>query len=215
MTRLFITATGTEIGKTYFTCKLISQLNALGKTVAALKPIISGFEAEDPTNDIALICAALGMHYTKESIEALSCYRFAAPLSPDMAAEMENTEIDFNTLLTFLNKERPEEVILIEGAGGVIVPLNKEKTSLDLMQELNAPVIVLTGNYLGALSHTLTACSTLSSRGITIKAVVISAYDLAGVDAEKMKTTLGRFIAVPIYILEKDGNPSAFLSELM
>ncbi|RMF09526.1 MAG: ATP-dependent dethiobiotin synthetase BioD, partial [Alphaproteobacteria bacterium] len=89
MTRLFITATGTEVGKTLVTAALVHQLGAQGRSVTALKPVLSGFEPEGPS-DAHEILAALGRQgkgpgHAAQGLDRISPWRFKAPLSPDIA----------------------------------------------------------------------------------------------------------------------------------
>src|SRR5438309_11970589 len=84
--RLFITAVGTGVGKTLVTTILCHQLTRMGRPVSAVKPIVSGFSAEDPDNDPALILRSLGRSPTADAMTAIAPWRFAAPLSPHLAA---------------------------------------------------------------------------------------------------------------------------------
>src|SRR6185437_15627892 len=103
MSAFFVTATGTDIGKTYVTAGLIRHLRAQGKVVSALKPVVSGFG--DPcVSDTGLLLAALGEQPSDDAVARLSPWRFAAPLSPDMAAAREDRAIDFDALLRFCRR---------------------------------------------------------------------------------------------------------------
>lgn len=189
----FITSTGTGIGKTYLTTLLIKEWKAEGKKVMAYKPIISGYDPNDPEGDTAKIIAALGQGAPDE----ISPWRFAAPLSPDQAAAKEGRSIDSENLLRFsrevikmwgsspqtpaasrslsLEVSQPEpDYVLIEGVGGVMVPLNSTIRVIEWIEALNIPVILVTGSYLGSLSHTLTAVEALTRRNISIDTLVIS-----------------------------------------
>lgn len=175
MTHYFITATGTGIGKTFFTCHLIQQWRKEGKRVTAVKPVISEFDFARPeTSDTGLIAQALGLPLTASTIESISPWRFAAPLSPDMAARQEKRRVDFDDVVNFCRRGREANCHVIEGAGGVMSPLTETHTNLDLMQALNIPVILVTGSYLGTISHTLTALEALDSRSVTVQSIVMN-----------------------------------------
>ncbi len=93
MTSYYVTATGTEVGKTYVTCGLIAALRRRGKNIAALKPVISGFDPADAyTSDTGLILQALGKPVNEHSVAEVSPWRYRAALSPDMAAAREDTQ---------------------------------------------------------------------------------------------------------------------------
>lgn len=172
MKSFIITATGTDIGKTLVTASLCHQLKNKNKKVFALKPVVSGWNEKN--NDVFEILDSIGLPRTKSNIEKISLYRFKAPLSPDIAAKKEKRKINFQKLLEFCKAPKNLDYLFIEGIGGVMVPLDKNKTTLDLFAALKMPVILVSGSYLGCLNHTLTAISAIESRGIKIKTVIVS-----------------------------------------
>src|ERR1700742_1699063 len=102
MTAFFVTATGTDIGKTYVASGLIRHWRAAGHTVDALKPVASGFDpAAAGESDTSVLLMALGRPVGPAEIDGVSPWRFAAPLSPDMAAERESRNIDFDAVVKF------------------------------------------------------------------------------------------------------------------
>jgi dethiobiotin synthetase len=186
----FITSSGTNVGKTYVTALLAQQLRAQGKTVAALKPIISGYDAADAFSDTAQLMAATACH----DVDAVSPYRFKAPLAPNMAAAREGKNLSLAELTAFCQQPRNVDVVLVEGVGGVMVPLNEKDTTLDWMVALNYPVIIVVGSYLGAISHALSACEVLRARGLVIQAVIISESEDSSVDFHESCLTMQQFL---------------------
>ena len=92
MTALFVTGTGTDIGKTFVTARLIQQARSRGHAVRALKPLLSGFDGSAPEGcDSAVLLAALGVQPSLENINAITPWRYAQPLAPNMAARAEGT----------------------------------------------------------------------------------------------------------------------------
>lgn len=177
MKRLFITASGTETGKSYVTSLLIRQLRARGKNVRALKPLITGFtDATARQSDTCYLLDALGLPINDENISSVSPWRFAAPLSPNMAASREARQINLKEVVTFCRAARngPEDYLLIEGVGGVLVPLDDQYTVREWIMILQMPALLVTGSYLGSISHTLTALEALQSKGIKIAGIVVS-----------------------------------------
>lgn len=177
MTGLFITSSGTEIGKTFVTAALIHQLRAAGRLVQALKPVLSGMDdAPVAETDAGILLKALGRPADGSNLDALSPWRFGAPLSPDMAAAREGKTIPFEELIAYCRKilAQTGQVTLVEGVGGVLVPLTEDKTVLDWMAALGIPALLVVGGYLGTISHTLTAAKTLEGRGVPLAGVVIS-----------------------------------------
>src|SRR5512144_2923982 len=168
MTTVFVTGNGTDVGKTFVTAKLIAELRAARRSVLALKPVASGFDAENvAATDTGVLLDALDLPATPANVDAVSPWRFAAPLSPDMAAARERRRVPFTDLVEFCRAPRAADVVLIEGIGGVMVPLDDTHTVLDWIVELGAPVLLVAGSYLGTLSHTLTAVAALRARGLT------------------------------------------------
>jgi len=206
MTALFITSSGTGIGKTFVTLKLIAELKAAGRRVRALKPVASGFDAARPADsDTGEVLRALELEPTAANVDAVSPWRFTAPLSPDMAAARERRTIPFDALVAHCRAAgRSGDVTLIEGIGGVMVPLDAEHTVLDWIAALEVPTLLVVGSYLGTLSHSLTAVAALRARDVTIAGIVVSESEEQPVPAAETAATLARFTApVPIRVLPR------------
>jgi dethiobiotin synthetase len=197
MSAVFVTATGTEVGKTFVTCGLIRCQRSQGRTVAALKPVASGFDPARPAgSDSAILLTALGLAPTPENIAEVSPWRFAAPLSPDMAARREGRAIDFSALVEFCaSRIATGQRLVIEGIGGLMVPLDDRHTVLDWMVALDIPVVLVAGSYLGSLSHTLTALDVLAARDRRLAAVVVSESADSSVTREDTLDSLRRFVS--------------------
>lgn len=177
MPAVFVTATGTDIGKTFVAAGLIRHFRAAGRAVDAIKPIISGFDASAAeSSDSGILLDALGRPLVLTEIERISPWRFKVPLSPDMAAQREGRTIDFNALVDFSRRamDVSRDMLLIEGVGGVMAPLDAGHTVLDWMTALRLPLILVVGSYLGSISHTLTALHVLARRNLATAAVVVS-----------------------------------------
>ncbi len=221
MKAYFVTASGTGVGKTLYTRILCRQLRAQGKSVRALKPIISGWDEADPEMDTRLLLEAQGEAFTLETVERASPFRFQAPLSPDMAASREGRTVDYDELLDFCRDAMagPEDVLLIEGIGGVMVPLTETKTVLDWMAALDIPAVLVTGSYLGSLSHTLTAARAVKGVGVPLAAVIVSESEENPVPVGETADTLGRFLGrTPIEVLPRLANmnsPPAFAERII
>ena len=201
MTTVFVTSSGTDIGKTFVTLRLLAELKAAGRSARALKPIASGFDAAQlERSDTGLLLRAQGLAPSAVNIDAVSPWRFAAPLSPDMAAARERRSIPFDELLAVCRAAgKPGDVTLIEGIGGVMVPLDAEHTVLDWIAALGAPALLVVGSYLGTLSHSLTAVTALRQRGVAIAAVVVSESAEQPMPAAETAATLARFVGtVPV-----------------
>ena len=213
MTAIFITATGTDIGKTFIAAGLIRHLRAAGRAVDALKPVATGFDpASAEGSDPGVLLSALARPVTLVEIARISPWRYAAPLSPDMAARRENREIDFDALVRFCQAAIAARTgtLLIEGIGGIMVPLDDRHTVLDWMTALNIPVILVGGSYLGSLSHTLTCLDVLKRRDFAVRALIVNETPGSTVPIADTIATLSHFAApTPIVALPRRPDDSA------
>ena len=208
MSAYFITATGTGIGKTFVTTGLIRHLRNAGKDVRALKPIVSGFDvATSALSDPGLLLEALGEPVTPEALLRISPWQFAAPLSPDMAAAREGRCIEFDAVVKLFRDSATGDMMLVEGVGGVMVPLDGRHTVLDWMVALGLPLIVVTGSYLGTISHTLTALEVIARARLTVAALVVNDSGDDAVPLDETAATLRRFVSAPIVILPRVKTP--------
>jgi dethiobiotin synthetase len=195
MTTLFVTASGTDVGKTYVTARLVNELVTAGYRVRALKPVASGFDSAHPLDsDTGALLAAQGLPPSAANLDAVSPWRFVAPMSPDMAAAREGRAVPFDALVDFCRTPHAADVTLIEGIGGVMVPLDETHTVLDWLVALAAPALLVVGSYLGTLSHALTAAAALRTRGVPLAGVVVSESAAQPVPAAETATVLARFL---------------------
>lgn len=168
----FIAGTDTDVGKT-----LISAILTLASNAYYWKPIQSGttrllsssknVEIDDGIQDRDAVKKITGLpehHFLKTN------YALKASLSPDQAAALENITINMDECEMPMTSHH----IIVEGAGGVYVPLNQEKCLLDLMKKLNLPIIVVSRGTLGTINHTLLTIDVLRQRGLTIQGVIFS-----------------------------------------
>ena len=192
MSTLFVTATGTEIGKTLVTAALCHELRAAGRPVRALKPVLSGYDpAALAESDSGVLLASLGEAVTDEAVAAITPWRFAAPLSPDMAAAREGRSLDLAEILAYCRAQEGDP-LLIEGIGGAMVPLDERHTVLDWIAALGAPALVVAGSYLGTISHTLTTLAAVRARGVAVAGLVISESPESPVPLAETAETINR-----------------------
>ncbi len=196
MAAYFVTSTGTDIGKTFVTAALIRYMRESNQPVAALKPIVSGYNSSvAETSDPAVLLAALGRRMSADEIERIAPWRFRAPLAPDLAAAREGRRVDFVELVEFSRAaiNGAKGPLFIEGVGGIMVPLDGRRTVLDWMTALDIPLLLIVGGYLGTISHTLTALDVLAQRKLTIAAIVVSESDRDAVALDDTVASIERF----------------------
>jgi dethiobiotin synthetase len=207
MTAIFVTATGTEVGKTFVAAGLIRNLRAAGRPVEALKPVVTGFDPDTAeASDPGVLLAALGKPVTPSEIDRIAPWRYAAPLSPDMAARREGRGLDFDALVAFSRTAVAARsgTLLIEGIGGVMVPLDEAHTVLDWIAALDIPALLVAGSYLGSLSHTLTSLDAMRRRSLAIPALIVNETPGATVPLADTAETISRFDAdIPVIALPR------------
>ncbi|MHB1427072.1 MAG: dethiobiotin synthase [Rhodocyclaceae bacterium] len=204
----FITATGTDIGKTWLTAGLLAACRARGAPVRALKPVMSGYDpARHEDSDIAKVGAGR------------TAWVYAAPLSPDLAAAKEGKAIDFDALLSWCRGEidRNDGLLLIEGVGGAMVPLTVRHTVRDWIAALGVPTLLVCGSYLGALSHTLTALAALREAGVVPVIIVVNESAGSTVSLEDTLASLAPHVGgISLLALRRDDTAGvARLSETL
>lgn len=165
----FITGTDTAVGKTYVACKLIRDYVAQGYKVIGMKPIAAGTELVDGkwvNEDV------LKLEQTSNVVaprELINPYSFDEPIAPHIAAEKAGVEVKieviqqaFDTLATMA------DIIVVEGAGGFLVPINNRQSMADLAAELNIPIILVVGMKLGCINHTLLTMEAIKARKLAL-----------------------------------------------
>ena len=176
----FVTATGTDVGKTVFARALTHALLASGRTVAALKPIETGYESE-LGSDAASLAAAAGC---AALAHAPGFYRAAAPLAPAAVALAGGPPVPTPAKLSEAVRAaaRGYQVAVVEGAGGLLVPMDATHTVADLALALGLPLVMVAPDGLGVLSHVLTAVESATARGLRLRAVVLMTQPASSVD---------------------------------
>lgn len=199
MKRLFISGTGTDVGKTIATAGIAALAVESGMRVAVIKPIQTGVPEYTP--DIREI-RALSPGILDLSEEFASAYTFSLPASPHLAAAEEGKIVSIRTMLDFVEKvERnlSPDILIIEGAGGVLVPLNDNETFLDFMIALGAPILVVALAGLGTINHTLLTLEHLKRNDAAVSGVIINRYPTPpGVIEQDNVTTIEKFSGVAV-----------------
>jgi dethiobiotin synthetase len=174
---LFITGTDTEIGKTYVAALIAKALTAAGQRVGVYKPAASGcvWEGEKlVSEDAVALWEAAGR---PETLQMVCPQLFEAPLAPHLAARAEGKELDAELLRTGAEHWAGKcDVLLVEGAGGLMSPLGEEEYNADLAFDLGYPLVVVAPNALGVINHTLQTLITAATfrEGLDIAGVVLN-----------------------------------------
>jgi len=176
MAGLFITSSGTEIGKTLVTAALCHQARKVDMDLTALKPIISGFDDSTMAeSDTAVIAKALGLPIHADTLGQISPFRFKAPLAPTMAAKAEGRTLDYDAVIGTCRKALEADTFtLIEGVGGSFVPLTGERLVADWIADLELESLLVVGSYLGTISHTISTVEAMQARGLKVRGIIVS-----------------------------------------
>lgn len=170
---LFITGTDTGVGKTVVTAAIASLAIASGRRVAVYKPTQTGVDIGDP-GDLEFVRAAAG---NSPVLRTAWAYRLREPLAPSVAARLAGVVIERSRLLTmYEDLAQAADVVLVEGAGGLLVPLTEGYTMADLARDLALPVLVVARPGLGTLNHTALTVEAARARDLEVAGVVISGF---------------------------------------
>ena len=164
----FVTGTDTGVGKTTVTVRLMQQLVAQGLTVIGMKPVASGYEWLDgrwQNDDVRQLTAASNVSAPPELVNP---YCFEPAIAPHIAADQVGVEIDLEVIrAAYTQLSAMADVVIVEGAGGLLVPLNKQQQTIaDLIQTLNLPALMVVGMRLGCINHALLTAEVLRQRNI-------------------------------------------------
>lgn len=177
MNGLFVTGTGTGVGKSVVAASIVAGLTAGGRRVAAFKPVVTGLDEPetDWPRDHELLAAATGWQAARD----VSPYTFGPAVSPHLAAHLAGTSIDPDRLIqVFHELAAQSEFTVCEGVGGLLVPLAEDPpfSVLDLAKRLALPAVVAARPGLGTISDTRLTVDRLRSEGIEVAAVVLSGW---------------------------------------
>lgn len=179
--RVFVSATDTGVGKTETSCALLSLLKDQGLSPVGFKPYESGCADLMAPSDASAHKQASGQI---ESLDETSLHRFVLPLAPGVAAARMGVEPDFQKTLSAFHRFNNRHLV-VEGAGGLLVPLDSKRFVIDLAVALNLPVLLVAKASLGTLNHTGLSLEALAKRNLKVLGVVVSASTPLGDESEK------------------------------
>lgn len=161
----FVTGTDTGVGKTTISCALLRAFAAQGRKAVGMKPVVAGSE-NGRWHDVEQLIAASNINAAREYVNP---YAFDPPVSPHIAAQQAGVEIDLAVIQrAYQALSSQADIVIVEGAGGFLVPLNARQTGADLARALNLPVILVVGMRLGCLNHALLTAQAIHAAGLTL-----------------------------------------------
>jgi dethiobiotin synthetase len=198
---IFVTGTGTEVGKTVVAAAIARTLAAEGKRVAVFKPAVTGLD-EGVETDHALLRRASG---SGQSDEQIAPYRYGPPASPHLAAALAGEEIDPERLRQAAQAAAEgADAIVCEGVGGLLVPLSPTYLVRDLAADLGYPLVVVAGPGLGTINHTLLTLEAARAAELAVAAVVLTPWSAEPTEIESSnRETLAALAAAPVLTLSQ------------
>lgn len=174
--QIFVTGTDTDIGKTVVTAGLASVMQSLGYKAGVYKPFQSGAEEKNG------FLVSPDLAYVKKLdfyVETLCTYLLKPPTAPYIAAEIDGVQINLSTVCReFQTLKQNCEVVLVEGAGGLMVPVTKDALMCDVAKMLDIPVLIVARPDLGTINHTLLTINQAKITGLDIAGVIINRYPM-------------------------------------
>jgi len=198
MNSIFVTGTDTEVGKTRLSVALVEVLQQQGKKVAVMKPIASGCEmtADGLRNDDAMKLrqqADVDLAY-----DLVNPYAFEPAIAPHIAAKQVSVEIDLELIKQHFELiQNQADAVVVEGAGGWLVPINKSQTMADLAKRLALPVVLVVGVRLGCINHALLTVEAIKLSGLSLSGWIANNVEENPQSAEII-TTLEHTISAPL-----------------
>ena len=172
MRGVFVTGTGTEVGKTVVAAVIAQALARCGQRVGVFKPALTGLD-QPGEPDHALLRRAAG---SGQDDDEIAPYRFGPPMSPHLAGRLGGRPIDRDRLLEAARSAGRDRTLVAEGVGGLLVPLAGDYLARDLARDLGLPIVVAASPGLGTINHTLLTLEAARTAGLEVSAVVLTPW---------------------------------------
>jgi dethiobiotin synthetase len=201
--RLGITGTDTGVGKTVVACGPARAFVRRGLSVVAMMPIATGVAFTDPSRDGARLASAAGH---EDLLEATAPIVLRDPVAPLVAARRTNALLELNALARTMEKvSAGRDVLIVEGAGGVLVPVTEEETYATLFRRWSLGAVVVAVNRLGVINHVRLTCAACRAKGLAIHAVVLNQPEYRTMDSsvDDNQAIIAELEAVPVISLPR------------
>ena len=202
---MFVTGTGTEVGKTVVAATIARTLAAAGRTVAVFKPAVSGLDeyarsGEQPDHELLRLAAG-----SRQSDDEIAPYRYGPPVSPHLGAELAGEAISPERLVRSAREAADgADALVCEGVGGFLVPLTLGYLVRDLARDLGLPVVIAAPPGLGTINHTLLTVEAARAVGLDVAAVVLTPWPDEPGDVERSnREAIARMGDVEVHVLSR------------
>ena len=198
MKPLFVTATDTDIGKTYVCAGLAYALKKSGIDGGIMKPFACGVKQKIgfSSNDLTILTNAAMVNDTEDVINP---FFFPIPASPYTAAKNLGVKIDVEHVMECFRKlDEIHDIMLVEGIGGIMTPILKDYAIIDLIKDLMANTIIVTSSKIGTVNHTVLTCNMCKNMNIPIKGLIINNFDSTGYPIPELERDLSALTDLPV-----------------
>ena len=198
MKPLFVTATDTDIGKTYVCAGLAYALKKLGIDVGIMKPFACGAKQKIgfSSNDLTILTNAA---MVDDAEDIINPFFFPISASPYTAAKNLGVKIDIEHVMECFRKlDEIHDIVLVEGIGGIMTPILKDYAIIDLVKDLMANTIIVTSSKIGTVNHTVLTCNMCKNMNIPIKGLIINNFDSTGYPIAELERDLSALTDLPV-----------------
>ena len=198
MKSYFITGTDTDVGKTVISAGLVRALTDIGFDVGVMKPFAAGEQqAQGFASEDAEILAKAAKTSDPESL--INPQFFPLPASPYTAAKNLNQSVDLPKILkSYAELTKNHDFLIVEGMGGIMTPILKDYSVVDMIKEMNLEAIIVTRTKIGTVNHTLMTTKICQQKGIPIKGIIINNFDKEGYPANELKRDLENLTGIQV-----------------
>jgi len=198
MKPLFVTATDTDIGKTYVCAGLAYALKKSGIDVGIMKPFACGVKQKIgfSSNDLTILTNAA---MVDDAEDIINPFFFPIPASPYTAAKNLGVKIDVEHVMECFRKlDEIHDIVLVEGIGGIMTPILKDYAIIDLIKDLMANTIIVTSSKIGTVNHTVLTCNMCKNMNIPIKGLIINNFEPTGYPIPELERDLSALTDLPV-----------------
>ena len=198
MKPLFVTATDTDIGKTFVCAGLAYALKKSGIDVGIMKPFACGVKQKIgfSSNDLTILTNAA---MVDDAEDIINPFFFPIPASPYTAAKNLGVKIDVEHVMKCFKKlDEIHDIVLVEGIGGIMTPILKDYAIIDLIKDLMANTIIVTSSKIGTVNHTVLTCNMCKNMNIPIKGLIINNFDSTGYPIHELERDLSTLTDLPV-----------------
>lgn len=207
---IFITATGTDVGKTYVSGLIVKSLRENGINCGYYKPALSG---DVYPNDCEYVLKTAGLEIDANNYVS---YKFKPALSPHLASEIENNPIKLEEILKDFERIKKEfDYLVVEGAGGIICPFAQDLLLPDVIKALGLDIIIVASASLGTINSTVLTVEYAKNHGINIKGIILNNYDETDIMQVDNKKMVEKLTGIKVIATVKTGDTDIYTKEIL